>query len=186
LKLRATADLGALGSKEGPVIVYQWSPPSRLPEFLPALALLLFLLPKRNRPLQTLWFAAPLALTLALEPLFWAIPGIASGAGAGLREILLAAPFGLAAVWLLSPYFKAPNRFLTFLGMLATMELFSLFVCAVRRQWDGDQGPSDTLIGMTVVGLVLTVAVNLAGWSCRERFGRRRFLLRLMLWIMAG
>ena len=185
MKLRATADLGALGAKEGPAIAYQWSPPSRLPQFLPALALLLFLLPKRNRPLQTLWFAAPLVLTLTLEPLFWAIPGIASGAADGLREILHAVPFGLAAVWLLSPYLKARNRVLTFLGMLATMVLFSLFVCAVRRQWDGDQGPTIMLVGMAVVGLGLILAVNLAGWSCQGLYGRRRLSLWLILWIMA-
>ena len=112
--------------------------------------------------------------------------GLASGETGGVREILHAVPFGLAAVWLLSPYLKARNRFLTFLGMLATMVLFTLFVCSVRRQWDGDRGPTDMLIGMAVVGLVLILAVNLAGWSCRRRYHRRRFLLWLMLWIMAG
>ncbi len=103
-----------------------------------------------------------------------------------MREICIAMPFGLAAVWLLSPFLKARNRFLAFLGMLATMELFSLLVCAVRRQWDGDQGPTDMLIGTAVVGFVLILTVNLAGWSCRQRYGRGRFLFRLMLWIIAG
>lgn len=186
MKLRATADLGALGAKEGPAIAYQWSPPSRLPRLLPALALLLFLLPKRNRSLQALWLAVPLGVTLAFESLCWAIPGLGKGPDVALREICIAMPFGLAAVWLVSPYLKARNRFLTFLEMLATMELFCLFVCAVRRQWDGDRGPTDMLIGTAVVGLVLILTVNLAGWSCRQRYGRGRFLFRLTLWIMAG
>jgi len=44
LKIKAHGRPGALGATTGPEIAYQWSPPSRLPRFLPALALLLLLL----------------------------------------------------------------------------------------------------------------------------------------------
>ncbi len=186
MKFKATADLGGLGAKAGPEIAWQWSPPSRLPQFLPALALLLLLLPKRNRCLQAFWIAVPLALTLAFESLIWAIPGIGSDAPPGTFEIFSALPFGLAAVWLLSPYLKGRGRFVTFLGFLAIMEAVSLFACAVGRPRDGDWGPGEILIGVAVVGLVLTLAINLAGWSCRRQFDRRRLLLWLILWIMAG
>ena len=37
-----------------------------------------------------------------------------------------------------------------------------------------------------MVALLLSLAINLAGWSCRSRYDRRRFWLWLILWIMAG
>ena len=87
LKIKATADLGALGATSGPEIAYQWSPPSHLPRFLPVFALLLLLLPKHNRSLRALWVAAPLASSLAVVSLLWAITGIGSEGPDGLFEI---------------------------------------------------------------------------------------------------
>jgi drug/metabolite transporter (DMT)-like permease len=157
-----------------------------LPRSLPVLALLLLLLPKRNRCRQALWVAAPLALSLALLSLLWAIPGIGSDAPDGAFEAFSAVPFGLAAVWLLSPYFSRRHRFLTFLGMLAILELGSLLTCAAGQPQDGDGSWGDMWIGVAVIGLLLTLAINLAGWSCRKRYSPRRFSLWLLLWIMAG
>jgi hypothetical protein len=157
-----------------------------LPRFLPALGLLLLLIPKRNRPLQALWLAAPLAFSLAILSLLSALPGIRSDAPDGLFGILGAALFGLAAVWLLSPYLKRRGRFLTFLGMLATMELFGLFTCAVAQSQDRDSNLGYILIAGAVVALLLSLAINLAGWSCRSRYDRRRLSLWLIVWIMAG
>ena len=107
-----------------------------MPQFLPALALLLLLLPKQNRSLQALWVAAPLVASLTIVSLLSAVPGIGSGAPVELFGILGAVLLGLAATWLLSPYLKQRGRFLTFLGVLATMELFSLFTCAVAQPPD--------------------------------------------------
>jgi hypothetical protein len=149
-------------------------------------ALLLLLLPKHNRSLRALWVAAPLASSLAVVSLLWAITGIGSEGPDGLFEILSAVPFGLAAVWLLSPYLKRRGPFLTFLGMLATMELFSLLTCAVAQPQDRDLGLAFILIGGAVVALLLSMAINLAGWSCRRGYDRGRLALWLILWIMAG
>jgi hypothetical protein len=186
LKFKATADLGGLGAKAGPEIAWQWSPPSRLPRFLPAVALLLLLLPKRNRCLQALWVAAPLALSLGLLEALWAIPGVGSDAPDGVFEILLVVPFGLAGVWLLLPYLKARARFVTFLGMLATLELFSLLARPIVQQWEGDSGTQETWIGVMVLGLLLSLTINLAAWRCQGRYDRRRLLAWLAFWIMAA
>jgi hypothetical protein len=175
-----------LGAKTGPAIAYQWLPPTSVPRFLPALALLLLLLPKRNRCWQALWVAAPVALSFVLQSLFWAIPGIVSGAPDGVVEVFSTVPFGLAAVWLLSPYLKVRGRFLTFLMMLAAMLAFSLFALAMERPRDEDGGAGYMFVIIAVLELVLSVALNLAGWSCRKRFGRHRFARWLILWLLAG
>jgi hypothetical protein len=157
-----------------------------LPRFLPALALLLLLIPKRNRSLRAVWIAAPLVFSLALVFLLWAKTGIGSEAPDGLFEILSAVLFGLAAVWLLAPYFTQRGRFLTFLGTLATMELFSLLTCAGAQPRDQGLSLGYVLISGAVVALLLSLALNLAGWSCRSRYEWRRFSLWLIVWIMAG
>jgi hypothetical protein len=149
-------------------------------------ALLLLLLPKRNRSLQALWVVAPLAFSLALVSLLWAITGIGSNTPDGLFEILSAVPFGMGAVWLLTPFLTRRGRFLTFLGVLATMELFSLFTCAFAQPRDRDSDLGYILIGGAVVALLLSLAINLAGWSCRRGYNRGRLALWLILWIMAG
>jgi hypothetical protein len=136
--------------------------------------------------LRALWIAAPLAFSLAIVSLLWAITGIRSDAPEGLFGILCAVLFGLAATWLLSPYLKRRGRFLTFLGVLATMELFSLVTCAVAQPPDRDSNLGYILIGGAVVVLLLSLAINLAGWSCRRRYEWRRFALWLVLWIMSG
>ena len=186
MKITATGDLGALGAKQGPAIAYQWSPPSRLPQLLAPLALLLLLFPKRNRSLQVLWIGAPVALSLAVEALVWAMPGVGSDASEGLFAVCAAVAFELGAVWLLSPYLKRRGRFLTFLGMLVTMDLVGAWVFMLARQWSDGKVPIEMLIGAALFGLLLSTAINLAGWSCRRRFGWGRLSLWLILWLMAG
>lgn len=186
MKITATGNLGALGAKQGPAIAYQWSPPNRLPQLLAPLAFLLLLLPKRNRSLQALWIAAPVALSLAVGALVWAIPGVGSGGPDGLFAVLAPVPFGLGVVWLLSPYLKRRGRFLTFLGMLVTMELVGALVFLVARQWCDGRIPIEMLIGVALFGLLLSTAINLAGWSCRARFSRLRFSWWSFVWLLAG
>jgi len=150
------------------------------------LALLLLLLPKCNRFVGALWIVGPLAFSLALVSFIWAITGIGSHVPEGLFEILSAVPFGLGAVWLLSPFLKGRGRFVTFLGVLVTMELSSLLTCAVAQPRDQDPSLGYVLIGGAVLALLLSLAINLAGWSCRRRYNRGRLALWLILWIMAG
>jgi hypothetical protein len=178
--------LGALGAEAGPAIPFYWSPPSALPRFLPAIALLLLLLPKRNRSAQALWVAMPLGVILGLLALLWAVPGIQSDGAAEVFAILSAAPFGLAAAWLLAPYLNSRGPFLTFLGVLASMVSFISFAYAIGCSGEDVQAPWQLWIPVEGLALVLSLALNLAGWSCRGRFGRNRLLLRVILWLMAG
>jgi hypothetical protein len=186
MKIRVTADLGALGAKAGPAIAYQWSPPSRLPQFLPGLALLLLLLPKRNRCLQALWIGAPLAVSLAIASALVAMLGMEGEALEGNLGILIGLTFGLAAVWLLSPYLKGRSRWRTFLRMLAAMESFALVSFLIGHYGDRESGPAEMLIGVAVFALLLSLVLGLAGWSCRRRFDWPRLLLWLIFWIMAA
>jgi hypothetical protein len=178
--------LGALGAKQGPAISYTWSPPSRLPQLLEPFALLLLLLPKRNRSVQALWVAAPVAFSLAVASLLWAIPGVGSDAPAGLLDVFGATAFGLGAAWLLSPYLKRRHRFLTFLGILVTMELVGVLVYVVARQWSRDGVPTEMLIGVALFGSLISMAIILAGRSCRGRFGRLRLSLWSLVWVTSG
>ena len=57
----AYADLGGLGSKQGAPVVYDWVPPSLMPQFLPWLAILALLLLKPNRCASAWWIWVPLA-----------------------------------------------------------------------------------------------------------------------------
>jgi hypothetical protein len=136
--------------------------------------------------LQALWVAAPLAVTLAVEFELWWASAFGVDTPDGWFEGLSAVLFGLAAVWLLSPYLKARERWVTFLRVLATLAAFSFFTFAVEQSPEGDGGSADILMGVAVFGLVLGLALNLAGWSCRRRYDWRRLSLWLILWLMAG
>ncbi|HEY5915179.1 MAG TPA: hypothetical protein VJA21_31690 [Verrucomicrobiae bacterium] len=186
MQIRATADLGALGAKEGPATSYKWSPPCRLPQFLAPLALLLLLLPKRNRALEALWVGVPVALSLAAGSLLCAIPKVEGNAPGGLFGVLGAVVLGLGAVWLLSPYLRCQRRLLTFLGMLATMELAGLFAFVVARLSNKTAAPTEMLVAVAAFGLLMSLAINLAGWTCGRRFGPLRLLLWAFVWLFAG
>ena len=42
------------------------------------------------------------------------------------------------------------------------------------------------MIGVAVLSLLLSATLNLAGWSCRKKYGWWRLALWLLLWIIAG
>jgi hypothetical protein len=181
-----TADLGALGAKEGPAIPHDWSPPSRMPRFLPVLALLLLLLPQRNRCRQALWVSVPLVVELALAPLVMVLTDMGAEGDGGNLGILNGMTFGLAAVWLLSPYLKGRTRRRTFLRFLAVMEAFALLSFVCGRYGGRSGGPVEMVIGVALFALLCSVVLSLAGWSCRERPGWGRLLLWLIVWIVGG
>jgi hypothetical protein len=182
-------DLGGLGAKDGSPVSYSWTPPSRIPELLPWLAMLALLLPKRNRSAQVWWVGAPLVLVFALESMF------STSAPPEFFDLFNSAAFGLAAVWLLSPYIQGRGRFLTFLGILFVLGLFSVFSFAVRQPWNEIlnrdlnlviRDLTELLMAVVQLGLVLSVAIILAAWSCRDRYGRLRLSLWRVLWIIVG
>jgi len=117
--------------------------------------------------------------------LVWAMPRVGSSGPEGLFGVLAAVAFELGAVWLLSPYLERQGRFLTFLGMLVTMELVGAFAFLVVRQWSDGKVPIEMLGGVALFGLLLSTAISLAGWSCRGQFSRLRLSLWSIVWVMA-
>jgi hypothetical protein len=157
-----------------------------LPQILPLLVLLLLFLPRQNRSVRALWIGVPVALILAVAAIVCAMPGVESEPPEAIFEMLATFAFELGAVWLLSPYLKRQGRFLTFLGMLVTMELVGALVFVAARSWSDGNVPIEMLGGMALCGLLLSIAINLAGWSCRGRFARLRLSLWSFLWLVAG
>ncbi len=192
MKIVSSADLGGLGATEGAAIVYPWLPPSTLPQALPWLALPLLLLPRQNRSGQVLWLGLPLLTNLELGWLISITPmGFVGGEKESFRALYNALTLGLAAVWLASPYLNRPARLLTYLSTLMVMVAFGLLAAAIPQPWDDENQRMILLISVAVFGAVLVLALHLAGWSCRGRFGAVRFLARLLpaivaCWIVAA
>ena len=112
----ASADLGGLGAKQGPPVTYNWMRANLLPVALPWLAILLLLVFKPNRFTRAWWILAPVAcLTwgVGFLPDFW--PSMGSQVADVMHDLIVALAFGVAAVWLLSAYFKSRFRILNVL-----------------------------------------------------------------------
>ena len=122
LSLVASADIGALGSKDGSPVIYDWVLPSIAPLLVPWLAILGLLALKPNRCAAAWLIWLPLGcligLTLALPPL------VPSGTEFFL-DVISALAAGLGAVWLLSNYLRRQHRFVTFLCVLFALAGFS-------------------------------------------------------------
>jgi hypothetical protein len=180
----AYADLGGLGSKQGPAVAYDWVMPSLLPQVLPWLAILLLLLLKPNRCASAWWIWVPLGCVAGVansEPL---IRGLMPSSQLEIfLELIGALGFGLAAVWLLSSYLGWRHRLLAFFGILLAQEGFSMLAATVGQGWE-DVGLETMQVGifLAVSVLVVSAAVSLAGLLCWRRYG----WLRLSLWLMAA
>ena len=180
---------------------------------LPWLAILVLLGLKPNRGWSAWWIWVPLAclaagcygLKLALQAAPNAVVGDALGM---LLEVPLALAFGLAALWLLAPYFGGGHRFHTFLGILAVLVAFIVLSFAARAGWGLSVVPIASLLDprhcaatayVGVIGLPflvplvlpapgLAAAMLLCGLACRGRhrpFGLYLwlFLSLLVVWV---
>jgi len=179
----AYADLGGLGSKQGAPVFYDWKPPSLGPLVLPWVAVLALLMLKPNRCASAWWIWVPLACVGGVT---WAPEGVVELLPSGQAEILLeligAAGFGLAAVWLLSSYVAWKHRVVAAIGILGAQGVFSVLAAAMRLGVTGFDAET-FLLGMGVVAsvVVMSLGLALAGLACRGRYG----WLRLSLWLMA-
>ena len=182
----AYADLGGLGSKQGAPVFYDWAPPSLVPQVLPWLAILALLMLKPNRCASAWWILLPLACVAgvaclpdsALEFLPWFPSEL-------YLETIGVLGFGVAAVWLLSSYLAWKHRMLAFLGMLIALGVFCL-LALVLRLGGGGVGTEAMQLGLflAVGGLVMSVALTLAGLACRGRYGVLRLSFRLIAALM--
>ena len=182
------ADLGGLGAKEGAPVNYHWTVPSIIPSLLPWLAVLLLLLVKSNRCGQAWWIWVPLGCVAAvgqlLQPAFGFIP---SETAAMFLDLVSSLAIGVAAVWLLAPQLARSHRLLTFLCLVPTLGIFSLFSFLMKQDWGG--GGTAVALAMLVplaIGVfVVAVAILLAGLACRGRYRPWGLYLWIFLSLLA-
>jgi hypothetical protein len=169
LSLVASSDLGALGAKEGPAVIYDWVLPSLAPLLLPWLVILGLLTLKRNRCAAAWWIWLPLGYVIA----FTLAPLDIMPAGTDFfLDVIAALAAGLGAVWLLTDYLRRPHRFVTFLCLLLALAGFSALAFVSAQSWSFT---SETFVAGIVlaVGVVVSaVALSLAGLICRGRYRR--------------
>ncbi len=178
----AYADVGGMGTKQGPAVYYDWVAPSPGVQVLPWLAILVLLLLKPNRCGSAWWIWLPLAcsgaVTLFPHSMMNVLPS-------SVYDILLdcfsALSFGVAAVWLLAAYLGWKHRMLALLGIVVAQGGFSWLTCLLQQGRDMQSMVMVMGIPLAVSAGVISVALTLAGLACRGRCG----WLRLSLWVVA-
>ena len=168
LTIVTSADLGALGAKDGAPVEYHWVLPSIAPLLLPWVAILglLALKPNRCAAAWLIWLPLGCVMAFTLAPL----PILPAGIDFFL-DVIVALAVGLAAVWLLSNYLRQQHRLLTFLCILLALAGFSVMTAVSR------QGLSSLTTESLQAGIVLAVgvlasslALSLGGLICRGRY----------------
>jgi len=167
LTIVASSDLGALGSKDGSPVAYDWVLPGVAPLLLPWLAILglLTLKPNRCASAWLIWLPLGCVFMLTLAP-----PTFLPSGTAFFLDVIAALAIGLAAVWLLSNYLKQSHRALTFLCVLFALAGFSVLAAVAK------QGLSLLSVESLQIGVVLgvgvlasTLALSVTGLICRRR-----------------
>jgi hypothetical protein len=180
LKIVALSDLGGLGAKEGAPVNYEWAMANPAPVLLPWLIILALLLLKPNRNAAACWILVPLACVLVVTPTV--SPWLPSGTDFFL-DIIAAAAFAVAAVWLLSSSLRQKYRMATLLCMFITLMGCGALTLASRLGLSGEASETmPALIILAIGSLVIAVALTLAGWICRNRY--RPLALYPWLWLM--
>ena len=168
LTLVASSNLGALGSRDGSPIAYNWVLPGIAPLLLPWLVILglLALKPNRCAAAWLIWLPLGCVFVLTLAPPSFLPPGTNF-----FMDAIAALAIGLAAVWLLTTYLRRQNRFVTFLCVLLALAGFSVLTAVSR------QGLCLLTVESLQIGIVLAVAVLasaaaliLSGLICRGRY----------------
>lgn len=178
LTIVASSDLGALGSRDGSPIAYNWVLPGVAPLLLPWLIILglLTLKPNRCAGAWLIWLPLGCVFALTLSP-----PAIFPPGTNFFLDVIAALAIGLAAVWLLSNYLRRQHRFATFMCVLLALAGFSVLAAVARQGWN--LMAIETLQVGIVLGvgvLASAVALSLAGLICRSRYRP----LELYLWLL--
>jgi hypothetical protein len=188
----AYADLGGLGTKQGPPVAFVWRMPNLLPLLLPWLAVLALLALPSNRNARAWWIWAPLAVLALLGTGLGVAADAADNEGLSyMVQTASAAAFGLAAVWLLGAGLARRGRALSIVLMALAFAAVSLLAFVVspmfEQLWDLRQYEPTILLYLLlfwiVGGLVYAGGLNLTGWVCRKLFSCFRVLLRLPFWL---
>ena len=183
LTIVASADLGALGTKDGSPVEYHWTLPNLAPLLLPWLVVLGLLALKPNRRPAAWWIWLPMGCVTAIT----LVPPMMPSRTTFFLDVFAALAFGLAAVWLLSNYLQHSHRLLTFLCVLPVLAGFSMLAFVSR------QGGSLIDVAALQIGIVLAVSVLasavalcLAGLICRGRYRPLGLYLWLFLSLVAA
>jgi hypothetical protein len=174
----ASSDLGALGSKDGPRISYNWVLPNVAPLLLPWLAMAVLLALKPNRRAAAWWILLPLGGVFAFS---LAPPDTLPGDINFFVDVLAALAFGLAAVWLLSSYLRPTHRLVTFLCVVAALAGFSGLTYVSRLDLSSTNELVPAVISLAVGVGVSAVALLVVGLICRKRFRP----VGIYLWLLA-
>ena len=192
MKIAAYADLGGLGARQGPPTLYVWRLANSLPQLLPWLAVLALLALPSNRQGRAWLIWVPLAPFALLGA------GLCEAAdAAGGRELIYvaqvvcAAAFGVAAVWLLGAALARCRRAFGVVLLALAFAAVSLLAMVVSPVWEQLQDrsrmepamPLYLLVFWLASGLAYASALNLTGWMWRSRFGALGVSLRLLFWL---
>lgn len=195
LRIVATADLGGLGSREGPPVLYTWGripfglTPAFSPRLVPWLAILGLLLLNANRRREVWLVWIPL---LAVAGLAMGIEQWLGFLDSELRDavslMVMALGFGWAAMLLLAPWAPWPRDLGRFGWQLLVLGLFGLLGLALGRDW-GNENFMDIMsivypVLLQFVVFALAAALSFAGWFVRGRFGIPVFLKWFCFWLI--
>jgi hypothetical protein len=188
----AYADLGGLGTKQGPPVAFVWKMPNLVPLLLPWLAILVLLALPSNRDPRAWWIWTPLiGLVLLGAGLNSLGEALSEGVFAYAVQAVFAAAFGLAVIWLLGAALARRGRALSIALAalaLAGISLLAFLVSPVSElvadlsRWE----PLALLylaLFWIAVGVVFAGALHLTGWRCRTRYSHVRVSLWLPLWL---
>lgn len=198
--MAAYADLGGLGTKQGPAVRFVWTLPNLLPLLLPWLVVLGLLGLPSNRTARAWWIWAPLVVLALLGAGLGVAADAANNEGLSyMVQMACAAALGLAAVWLLGAGLARRGRALSIVLMALAFAAVSLLAFVVSPMWEQlwDLRRYEPAILLYLLlfwiagGLVYAGGLNLTGWMCRKQFSCLRVLLRLpfclwAMWLMAG
>lgn len=188
LKIVASADLGALGAKDGSPVEYNWLLPGVAPLLLPwiIIILLLALKPNRRPAAWLIWLPLGCVTAITLAP-----PPILPAGTDFFLDAIAALGIGLAAAWLLSNYLRRSHRLLTFFCLLFTLAGFSTLAVVVKY---GLSLPADETLQVGIVlafaAPITAAALSLCGLICRGRYRPAGLCLWLLVslagvWLLA-
>jgi len=183
LKLVASADLGELGQREGPVELVRWNPLWSLIGWSPWSVLLGLALLPANRTPKLAWIVLVLLAELAALAL---LPERYDFVQTAFEALALS----IAAIWLVAPVLVNRSRWLAF----PTLSFLVVLVGVLQGLVYGNPLAGWLVLKLsaylaiilgTTLGLVLTCGLSLSAVCCRRRASLPRLGIWLVIWLIA-
>ena len=185
LRIVPSLEVGSLGAKEGPSVVFHWRWYYHFPALpLWALILLLLIVPKTNRDRRAWLILIPLAVVL----LVWRMPFRLLAASDATTEtfgfFIITGTMAWSMVWLLGDWLAVRNRIVTFAVIFVLMLAVGLL--SYYSYYGITESALSMMIGYGMCIAVLLLGMTLTGRSCHKRFSRGRFFGWLAVWNCAA